>query len=281
MSTRAWYEYYVLQSETGHAALSMQFYKWGDATPENALAELLFFKEIREKIGGVFPVHLLDDMLQEQLGPAHEELPSGFSTACYLFLLQRAAEELRWWKANRHRDIPKEERPDYKYAFEIGRAMKLRGFPIDDHNDKFIGLANAFVASGKYVRPWAHYCLRFNVLQWIQILTQDTMELDMSSIAQSFKAPGDISFIHRYFIFVSHKRAPRSIEDIRLQVCDDTEIDVFSDEALKKWTAGYGDKWFRDMRADLIQQFEKAEEQPYSLKEAVKTYQIERSSFWG
>lgn len=277
MSTRAWYEYCVLDSETGHAALSMSFYKWGDATPENALVELRFFKKIQTKIGGAFPVYLLDDMLQEQLGPAYEELPAGFSTACYLFLLQRAAEELSWWKAERYRGIPREERPDYKYGFEIGRAIERHGFPTDDHDDKFIALANDFIASGKYVRPWAHYCLKFNVLQWIQILTQDTLELDMGSIARSFDAPSDMNFIHRYFIFVSHGHAPRRIADIRLQVCDESGIDVFSDEALEKWSAGYADEWFRSMRADLLQQFEKAEEQPYSLKEALQTYQIEQS----
>jgi hypothetical protein len=277
MSTRGWYEYYVLDVATGRGALSMQFYKWGDAVPENALDELLFFKGIREKINGLFPMSLLDDMLRDQLGPAYKGLPDYFPVACYLFQLQRAREELSWWKSARYRDMPCEERPDYKYGLQIGAAMARHGFPNHDHGDEYISTANSFIASGMYVRPWARYCLQFNVLEWIQILTQDTLELDMGSIAQSFEAPSDISFIYRYFIFLaSGEGYNRAVDEIRLQVCDGYGADVFSDEALKN---GHSE-WLLEMREDLLKEFAEAGERAYSLEEALRSYQMSSCSFW-
>ncbi|MFH0821284.1 MAG: hypothetical protein V2B18_00910 [Pseudomonadota bacterium] len=278
MSTRGWYEYYVLDAATGRGALSMPFYKWGDATPENALNELLFFKGIRDKIGGLFPAYLLDDMLREQLGPAYKELPDYFPIACYLFLLLRAREELSWWKTGRYRDMPLKERPDYNYGFQIGKAMALHNFPTDDHGDRYIGTANSYIAAGKYIRPWARYCLKFSVLQWIQILTQSTMELDMGSIAHSFRSPGDNDFIYRYFIFVvSEGDHRRPVEEIRLQVCDASGADLLSGEAAMDRNQS-DEEWVLDMRADLLQEFEKAGVHAYSLEEVLRTYQMAPSS---
>ena len=39
MSTRGWYEYYVIEPTTNLRTLAMQFYKWSDAVPEHALEE--------------------------------------------------------------------------------------------------------------------------------------------------------------------------------------------------------------------------------------------------
>ena len=280
MSTRAWYEYYVLDEATKRISLSMQFYKWGDAVPENALTELLFFKETREKIGGGFPVFLLDDMLKEQLGPAYRMLPVSFSTACYLFLVQRAWEELSWTKGIKYRDMPKKERPDYKYGYQLGRAMALHGFPDREEDDEFVDWANCFIAAGKYVRPWADYALKLNVLQWIQYLTQDTMELDMGSIAGFFSTDFDNSFIYRYFIFVPQRECHQPIEAIKLQVCDRAKRDLLSAGPVRKGLSEDLEEWYSEMRGELRQGFAEAGEQPYSLEEALKSYKMVPSAFW-
>ena len=176
--------------------------------------------------------------------------------------------------------MPKEERPDYQYGYQIGRAIGRYGFPQNDEDDKFIGWANCFVAAGKYVRPWADYALRLNVLQWIQYLTQDTLELDMGSIAGSFSADFDISFIYRYFVFVSERGSHQPIEDIRLQLCDRAGTDLLSGEPSRKWSSENIEGWYEEMRAKLMQGFTKAGEQPYSLEEALKSYEMVPTPFW-
>lgn len=45
MSTRGWYDYYVIAPDPGTLSLAMRFYKWGDATPHNALCEYLLFRD--------------------------------------------------------------------------------------------------------------------------------------------------------------------------------------------------------------------------------------------
>jgi hypothetical protein len=67
MSTRAWYEYYVVDTVHNALSLAFQFYKWGDGGPENALAELAFLNEKIQSHQGQLPVVWLDDLLREQL----------------------------------------------------------------------------------------------------------------------------------------------------------------------------------------------------------------------
>jgi hypothetical protein len=39
VSTRGWYELYVVDDARREVSRAMQWYQWGDATPENALYE--------------------------------------------------------------------------------------------------------------------------------------------------------------------------------------------------------------------------------------------------
>lgn len=123
MSTRGWYEYYVLNEADRTISLSMQFYKWGDAIPGNALCELSALKRILQSLDGRLPVFLLDEMLREQLGAAYSQLPQSFPVGCYLFFLQRAQEEETMFKKLRYAGMRREDRPDYQYGFQIGYAQ--------------------------------------------------------------------------------------------------------------------------------------------------------------
>lgn len=65
MSTRAWYDYYIIDTGSGTMTLAMRFYKWGDGTPENALAEYRLFKDRLQQRGGQLPVEWLDRLLRD------------------------------------------------------------------------------------------------------------------------------------------------------------------------------------------------------------------------
>jgi hypothetical protein len=136
MSTRGWYEYYVVNEADRTISLSMQFYKWGGAIPWNALCELSALKHLLQNLDGRLPVFLLDEMLREQLGAACKQLPQSFPVGCYLFLLQRAQEEETMSKKLRYSRLPKKERPDYQYGFQIGYAqghhqlVTVQGFTV-------------------------------------------------------------------------------------------------------------------------------------------------------
>jgi hypothetical protein len=111
----------------------MQFYKWGDAIPWNALCELGALKRILQNLDGRLPVFLLDEMLREQLGAAYKQLPQSFPVGCYLFLLQRAQEEETMFKKLRYAGLRKKERPDYQYGFQIGYAQVRHKVPLQEY----------------------------------------------------------------------------------------------------------------------------------------------------
>jgi len=68
MSTRAWYDYYVIAPDTGMLSLAMRFYKWGDGTPENALEEYVLLQGRLHQHSNRLPVEWLDRLLRKQLG---------------------------------------------------------------------------------------------------------------------------------------------------------------------------------------------------------------------
>ena len=78
MSTRGWYEYYVVDESRQEVSLAMQYYKWGDATPHNALAEVRDLLALTDKLGRELPVELVREMLQDNLGEVFHDLPPAF-----------------------------------------------------------------------------------------------------------------------------------------------------------------------------------------------------------
>ena len=126
---------------------------------------------------GRLPVIWLDDLLRGQLGSLYSHLPDHFSTAAFLFLIQRAYEESSTLKlySHQHRGIPKEARADYRLGFAVGHAIGLNGFKPDDHPDPILDRVLFFVATGHFVRPWENYGLTWSVLQWLQYITQITL----------------------------------------------------------------------------------------------------------
>ena len=70
--------------------------------------------------------------------------------------------------------------------------------------------------------------LKHSFLIWLQYLTQPTMDVGMGSIAGDYRAPFDISYIYRFFIFVPEIDYGQRIVDIRLQVCDRGGTDLLA-----------------------------------------------------
>jgi hypothetical protein len=219
MSTRAWYEYYVIDQERQRMSLAMQFYKWGDGTPENALEEWQFFRDQLNRADGRLPIVWVEDLLREQLGLLYGSLPENFSTGAFLFLLQRAAEERSPFHHWGYRDLPKEQRPNYRLGFAIGKAMALAGFQPRSHPNPYLDTLLAFVGAGHFVRRWRDYGAKLSVLDWLQYLTQVTFEQDMGSIAGSFVSSSDVSFRYRLFIWNEPGRL-FGIDRLSVELCD-------------------------------------------------------------
>lgn len=118
-----------------------------------------------DKADGLLPVVWLDDLLRQEPGELYDRLPRHFSVAAFLFLIQRAKEEqspLRYWD---YRQLPKDQRPDFRLGFAIGEAMALTGFQPRQHTDPPLNLVLGFIAAGHLVRPWREYGLTWSVLQ--------------------------------------------------------------------------------------------------------------------
>ena len=89
-----------------------------------------------DNAGGLLPVVWLDDLLRQELGELYARLPTHFSVGAFLFLIHRAEEEQRPFRNWEFRDLPKDERPDYRLGFAIGEAMALDGFQPRKHPDR-------------------------------------------------------------------------------------------------------------------------------------------------
>lgn len=276
MSTRGWYEYYTIDPDVKQIALSMQFYKWGDATPGNALCELLFFKNKLEEAEGCLPVHLMDNMLKNQLKELYDGLPANFAVAAFLFMLQRASEflrdEIRRWASL---DIPMEEKPDYRLGYEIGRRMDR--FPVlPDNTDEHIKTVVEFIETGNNIRPWKKYGLTFSLMEWLQYLTQVTLEKDMGSISCFYDTPLDHNFLYRFFIWISPKDRFK-IDQIAIEPCNAFESSLLfpglgRDEDEKEI--------FQEISEELSEKIDKYDIKTYSLNDAEKEFELAKDKFW-
>jgi hypothetical protein len=112
-----------------------------------------------DNAGGLLPVVWLDDLLRQELGELYARLPAHFSVAAFLFLIQRAEEEQSPFRNWEFRDLPKDERPDYRLGFAIGKAMVLAGFQPWNHPDRLLDRVLGFIGAGHFVRPWRDYGL--------------------------------------------------------------------------------------------------------------------------
>ncbi len=227
MSTRGWYEYYVIDLDTGHLYRPLQFHKWGDATPDNALHEYSFFKEKLDNHDCSEEIQNINDFLKGQLESMFKSLPPYFATAVFFFFLQRAWEKIHSFKKLKYLDMPEEERPDYRLGFAVGQAEVLnpklaRICRIDDEH---IDLVNFFVNVGRFVRPWKSYGLQLSALSWLQYLTQDTFEADMGSIAGFTESSWDEQFHFRFF-FTLRSSKPCQVEKISIQLADRSGDDL-------------------------------------------------------
>jgi hypothetical protein len=225
MSTRGWYDYYVIDPGPGTLSLAMRFYKWGDATPENALGEYLRLKDRLHQHQDRLPVEWLDRLLREQLSDLHANLPRHFATAAFLFLLQRAAEEAdrdRW-----HRHTSPEKRPGFPLSFALDERLEAEPFEIAPNPDPLLERVRRFIATARYLRPWRDYGLRLDLLHWLQYLTQPTRSTDMGSLAGDCQPPWDIDYQYRFFFWLD-PRDPSRIGQIAIELCRRDGEDVLT-----------------------------------------------------
>ncbi|MEA3642542.1 MAG: hypothetical protein VBE63_21750 [Lamprobacter sp.] len=279
MSTRGWYEYYVIDPVSGHCSLAMQFYKWGDAVPEHALDEWQLFQQQLDQAEGLFPVEWLDDLLRDQLGSLYGKLPVHFSIAAFLFLIQRAEEARNSFPNLDYDELPKNERPDYRLGFAIGKAMTLHQFRPLSHPDPLLDMVLGFIATGHFVRPWREYGLTWSVLQWLQYLTQVTLKTEMGSIAGQLNSPFDIHFLYRYFVWIDPTQ-PFKITRLAIELCDAAGDDLFvkledhpgKDAGLAQDHRQQADKLLSTIRSKEINLF--------SLRQAESAFELETDTFW-
>lgn len=280
MSTRAWYEYYVLNRDTRRLSLAMQFYKWGNGTPENALWEYRFFRRHLEANGDRLPIVWVDDLLKDQLGELYNGLPSHFAIGAFFFLLQRAREEGSDFRSCRYLNLPKTERPDYRLGYDLGRAEILFQCPLKPHPDPDFERLREFVVIGHYLRPWLLYGARWSVLQWLQYLTQITLEIDMGSIAGETQRNWDIAHIYRFFYWTQSGN-PLAINRIGIQLCD-----AYGDDLLPQLQSGGEDKneenqaYAREQARQLQQTMRTMRRSAYTLRKALQHFSQEPDTFW-
>ena len=281
MSTRAWYEYYVVDAAHNDITLTFQFYKWGDGGPENALTELAFLNEKVQGHKGQLPIGWLDRLLREQLGDLYSALPDHFSLAAFLFLLQRANEEIHRWTPSQYAKMPKEQRPDYRLGFAVGHGIAVNAFQPRGHIDPHLDRVLTFVATGHFVRPWKHYGLRLSVLEWLQYLTQATFENDMGSISGDFTAPWfDISFVHRFFIWTKPDASGLMIDRIAIQLCDRDGTDLLSPMPTVPGPKGDDVAYKLELADELKQEIGKLGAETWTLSNALESFPMRPDHFW-
>ena len=222
MSTRAWYEYYVIDRAQDELSLAMQFYKWGDASVSNAVCDLDVMQAATQALEGVVPVRYVGELLESNLRGAVEHLPSSFALGAYYFLVQRAAEEVHNpFRGFSHRHLPEKERPDYKLGYAVGHAEGLGGRLMPEHADPVIERAHFSIQVGMLVRRWSECSTRMNFLTWLQYITQLTEQVEMGSIAGDYEKPFDVSYTYRFFITVPSIDVKAQRRDsIGLEICD-------------------------------------------------------------
>lgn len=271
MSTRGWYEFYVVDDARKEVSLAIQFYKWGDATPENALAELGTLREVTDRLQRV-PVQLTRELLRDNLGSAFEQLPASFSLGCYYFFLQRAAEEerLAMFRLGRFADLPKEQRPDYQLGFAVGESQVLAGYrPPPKSGDPVVDRAHFSIAVATLVRRWRECSTSMNFLRWLQYVTQITKEIDMGCLAGDYEPPWDIAHLYRFFFRVPELAVTdQRVEEIELELCDR------GGKPLPGQDAGAAE------RDELRALFEREGFRPASLSKVLETHELVSSALW-
>lgn len=283
MSTRGWYEFYVLEEKTSQIFLPMKFYKWGDATPHNAIIELNTLKDIIGSCNNTVFVEPLEKMLKEQLVELFSELPKAFHLGCYLFFLQRACEEYRRWNRIYYSLRSEEDREDYQFGFTLGQALIKENYKLEKHENDYVNWANMFVATGAVVRKWNSSCSRMGFLSWIQYLTQVKDEIDMGSIAGHKEAPFDISFIYRFFFVVPEFSRKQRITDIKIELCDQygkNIIEAWKSTIEDETVDEYGKKYTQEELQDLEQLIENNKIELLPLKRALESNKMHYSLMW-
>lgn len=201
--------------------------------------------------------------------------------AAFLFLIQRAEEEQSPFRNREFRDLPEEERPDYRLGFAIGEAMALAGFRPLRHPDRLLNRVLAFIGAGHFVRPWRDYGLTWSVLKWLQYLTQVTLRHQMGSIAGDLKAPvWDISYRYRFFSWID-STTPFRITRLAVELCDRFSRDLFVEEEDLPEKAAIDAGYAREQANRLMDLIADDHVDRFSLQEADETFQADADSFWG
>ncbi len=223
MSTRGWYDYHVIDPSSGAMSLAMRFYKWGDATPEHALDEYLNFRKRLRQQDNRLPIEWLDALLRDQLGELYAGLPPHFTTAAFLFLLQRADEEIdrEYW----HRFDPRDKRADFPLTYALNEALAAEPFEIPPNDDPVLERVRRVIATARYLRPWRDYGLRLDFLTWLQYLTQPNRSTEMGSIAGDYQQHWDIAYHYRLFFWIDPSD-PFAIDQIAIELCERDGEDV-------------------------------------------------------
>ena len=219
-------------------------------------------------------------MLREQLQELYGTLPENFSVAVFLFMLQRASETLSHfekWRWERL-DVPLKQRPDYRLGYAIGKVIAIKNISKNEDMDAYIQAVMQFIIIGHYIRPWKNYGLTFSVVEWLQYLTQVTLERDMGSIAGSYEFSYDLDYIHRFFIWVSPEN-PFKIDQIAIELCDIHGNNLFSSDI---WgdESEIEDEYAQEKNKKLLCEIEKSEIKTFSLNEARKEFTLTPDKFW-
>ncbi len=281
MSTRGWYEYYVLDLERNEMSLAMQFYKWGDATPENAIYEYSHFIDMLTEHKKNLPLDSVDNFLKNQLGYLYDELPKYFHVGVLFFMLQRASEELSYYKRLNYMHMDEKKRPDYLLYFELGKQKYLKDYYLPSHDDKYLLQVEYFLAIGSLIREWKKYGLRLNVLEWLQYITQITLEYDMGSIAGSFsKREADFpSYLYRFFICINYQEKV-NIDSVRLNICNIDGSSVLAPCDTNHNKDMEEQSYKEQKRMELINLTQKYNVNLYSYEEALGKFKFISDNFW-
>lgn len=148
----------------------------------------------------------------------------------------------------------------------------------DKEENKYIQRIKEYIIIGEYIRPWKNYGLRFSVLNWLQYLTQVTLEKDMGSICGVTEDPGDCSFIYRFFIWIAPNNLFK-INKIAIELCDDNGKNLFVPEVKNKKSKSDED-YHRADNETLLSEIQKSDIELFSLKQALKEFKLTPNSFW-
>lgn len=259
MSTRGWYEFYVVDEKNKEVTLALQFYKWGDATWGNALWERRRLEELVGVLEGVFPTRLVEALLEHNLGGQGLALGGAFHTCYYAYLLLRAAHEV----GSPLFSLSSEWLSQIKtLSYEVGRAEAQQGYQLDLHKNPVIQRAHLSIAVGRLVRPWSEYQSRISLLNWLHFITMPGKEIEMGHILGESMPSFDIDYRHRFFFSVQELTPhAQRIERIRVQVCDPRGEDLRDALTweLQSPSRGEADEVMMDYRRSRASELEKVE----------------------